>query len=117
MSIYFPEAGLSVVATNFMCPAVCVAPIFSFLVHCGFWLLGGLALQIALVVFNLPLQRSDSLLHCCHGGVLGGHMIVILRYLGQHVHVGASELSHCRLVLFCCLSKVCESFLNSKQFV
>ena len=100
-----------------MFPPVCIASSVDFLVTCCFWLLRGMARQIVLEGFNLLPYLSDSILYCFHGRVLGGHAIFIFRHLCRQVHVGASEVSHCRPFLRCFLCKVCEIFLYSDQVV
>ena len=102
---------------NSMCPAVWVAPPVAFLVHCGFCFIDGLTQQLALEGFNFPLQLADGLLHCCHGGVLGGHIISVFCHLGHQFNVGARKVTHCSPVLSCCLCKVFEIFLYSNQVV
>ena len=104
-------------AADSMCPEVWIAPPVTFIVNFRFWFLGGMALQLALEGFNLPLQLADCLLNFRHGGVLGSHVIGVFHHLHFQVHVGAGEVSHFCPVLRCCLCKVHQILLCSDQVV
>ena len=98
-----------------MCSAVQVSPTVAFIVTCRFWFLGGLARHIALGGLDSLLQLDDCILHFCQGGVLGGNVIGVLLHLSLQVNFGASDVSHFRPVLRCCLCEVHGSFLYSNQ--
>ena len=81
-------------------PASCVQkygllhPLPYFFLCCWVLFFGGLALQFALKGFNLPLHLAYGILHCCHGGGLGGHVIGVFYDLSHQVHVCAIDVSH-----------------------
>ena len=102
---------------NSIHPEVWVAPPVAFIVQWCVCYLRGLDRQLSLQGVDFLLKLADCLLHCHHCRVLGGHMIWILCHLCCQFQIGASDVSHCRPVLRCCLCKVFKVFLYSNQVV
>ena len=106
-------------AADIICTALCSAPPVIVFILCLFHdgSLGDLACHISLEGFDPPLKLAGCFFQRYHGQFIGCHVVGVLLHLGCEVHVGASDVSHCRLVVLCRLGEVGKAPPHPDQVV
>ena len=98
-----------------MGPELVVAQPVYLLTTQGVKFLGDLAQFLGLQGLDLTLELFYEFLHRFNRGILGCHVIGLLSHLRFEVHIGVTEVSHCRPVFCCCLLKVCKGLFDPHQ--